>query len=106
MVILLAIPAGCSQADELPAASAPVPLSAQSGDLDALLVDVVYLGERHDSVQDHAAQLEIVLALYAENPDMAIALEMFQRPFQPVLDRYIAGEISEAELVAQSEYEQ
>jgi uncharacterized iron-regulated protein len=68
--------------------------------------DVVYLGERHDSVADHAAQLAIIEALYAENPDMAIALEMFQRPFQPVLDQYLAGAITEAELVEQTEYEQ
>jgi uncharacterized iron-regulated protein len=48
--------------------------------------------------------LEIIEALYAENPDLAIALEMFQRPFQPAIDRYLAGEITEAELVAQTEY--
>ncbi len=67
--------------------------------------DVVYLGETHDSEADHQAQLEIIEALYQANPNLAIAMEMFQRPFQPVLDRYIAGEITEAELVAQSEYE-
>ncbi len=32
-------------------------------------------------------------------------MEMFQRPFQPVIDHYLAGEIAEAELVAQTEYE-
>lgn len=68
--------------------------------------DVVYLGERHDSAADHAAQLEILKALQESDSEIAIAMEMFQRPFQPVLDRYLAGEISEAELVEQSEYEQ
>ena len=68
--------------------------------------DVVYLGEHHDSVADHQAQLAVIEALYAENPDLAIAMEMFQRPFQPAIDRYLVGEISEAELVAQTEYEQ
>jgi uncharacterized iron-regulated protein len=71
-----------------------------------IAADVVYLGERHDSVADHAAQLAIIEALHAENPDVAIALEMFQRPFQPVLDQYLAGEITETELVEQTEYEQ
>ena len=66
--------------------------------------DVVYLGETHDSAADHAAQLDIIQRLYAENPNLAIGLEMFQRPFQPVIDRYLAGEISEAELVEQTEY--
>lgn len=67
---------------------------------------VVYLGERHDSEADHAAQLSIIQALHQDDPNLAIALEMFQRPFQPVLDRYIAGEISEAELIEQTEYEE
>lgn len=66
--------------------------------------DVVYLGETHDSAADHQAQLEIVQDL-GEQGDIAIALEMFQRPFQPVLDAYLAGELSEDELIAQSEYE-
>lgn len=68
--------------------------------------DVVYLGENHDSVAEHQAQLEIITALYQKNPRIAIALEMFQRPFQPILDRYLAGEISETQLREQTEYDQ
>lgn len=71
-----------------------------------LEADVVYLGEQHDSAADHAAQLEIIQRLQAENGQVAIAMEMFQRPFQPVIDRYLAGDITEADLVAQTEYEQ
>ncbi|NJL85232.1 MAG: ChaN family lipoprotein [Leptolyngbyaceae cyanobacterium SM1_1_3] len=67
--------------------------------------DVVYLGETHTSVADHLAELAILQALYAENPQIAIALEMFQRPFQPVIDRYLSGEIDEATLRQQSEYD-
>ncbi|AFY39177.1 protein of unknown function DUF399 [[Leptolyngbya] sp. PCC 7376] len=67
--------------------------------------DVVFLGELHDSEQDHEAQLEIIKALYERNPNLAIGMEMFQRPYQEVLNRYIAGEINEAEFVEQSEYE-
>ncbi|MBE7383328.1 MAG: ChaN family lipoprotein [Leptolyngbya sp. SIO1E4] len=67
--------------------------------------DVVYLGEQHDNAADHAAQLDIIQALYQENGTVAFALEMFQRPFQTVIDRYLAGEISEAALIEGSEYE-
>ncbi|MGD1855601.1 MAG: ChaN family lipoprotein [Leptolyngbyaceae cyanobacterium] len=67
--------------------------------------DVLYLGETHTDEADHIAQLEIITAMHETRGDIAIGLEMFQRPFQPVLDRYIAGEITEAELVEQSEYE-
>lgn len=66
---------------------------------------VVYLAEIHDRSADHQAQLEIIAQLYQRNPNIAIALEMFQRPFQEVLDQYLAGEISEDELVTQTEYE-
>ncbi|MGV2829181.1 ChaN family lipoprotein [Myxosarcina sp. GI1(2024)] len=67
--------------------------------------DVVYLGENHDSIEDHRAQLEIIAKLYRQNSNLAIALEMFQRPFQPILDRYLAGEIDEAQLRRQTEYD-
>jgi len=95
----------CSRVGPLAAAAPadPVPLADA---LPRLTTDVLYLGERHDSLADHQAQLAIIQALHRANPDLAIGLEMFQRPFQPVLDRYLAGEISEAELVAQAEYEQ
>ncbi|MEO0407430.1 MAG: ChaN family lipoprotein, partial [Cyanobacteria bacterium P01_A01_bin.135] len=109
IALLLAFPTAC-RADELPSSSA-VSITQDSAtvdaaDLEPLLTDVVYLGERHDSARDHGAQLDIIEALYTEDPDMAIAMEMFQRPFQPVIDRYLAGEISEDELVAGTEYEQ
>ncbi|MEL6939822.1 MAG: ChaN family lipoprotein [Cyanobacteria bacterium J06598_1] len=65
---------------------------------------VIYLGETHNSEGDHLAQLEIIEAIATQGP-LAIGLEMFQRPFQPVLDRYLAGTITEAELIEQSEYE-
>lgn len=68
--------------------------------------DVVYLGETHDSPQDHQTQLEIIQELHRRNPKIAIAMEMFQRPYQGVLDRYLAGQLNEQELLEQSEYEQ
>ena len=67
--------------------------------------DVVYLAEEHANVRDHLAQLRIISRLRERNPDIAIGLEMVQRPFQEVLDRYIVGDISEAELRRQTEYD-
>ena len=99
-------PLACSAEEAQAPTQEPAAIfSVQDETFEALrTADVVYLGERHDSAADHAAQLTIIEGLYAENPDMAIALEMFQRPFQPAIDRYLAGEISEEELVAQTEY--
>jgi len=65
---------------------------------------VIYLGETHTTEADHSAQLEIIQTLSEQN-DIAIGLEMIQRPFQPVLDSYLAGEIDEAALIENSEYE-
>lgn len=67
--------------------------------------NVIYLGETHDSPEDHQAQLEIIQELYRRNQKVAIAMEMFQRPYQDVLDRYLAGKITETQLIEQSEYE-
>lgn len=68
--------------------------------------NVVYLGETHNHPEDHKAQLEILQALYWQNKKVAVAMEMFQRPDQDKLDKYLAGKITEAELVEQTEYEQ
>ena len=70
--------------------------------------NVIYLGENHDRIDHHRQQLKIITQLYqhqASQLKLAIALEMFQRPFQPVLNRYLAGEIDEERLKEQTEYE-
>jgi uncharacterized iron-regulated protein len=68
--------------------------------------NVVYLGEVHDRLEDHQVQLQIIRALHQQHPKMAIAMEMFQRPAQPLLNQYLEGQISETDLVARSQYEQ
>lgn len=67
---------------------------------------VVYLGETHDSSVDHNAQFAILKGLYQRQPQIAIAMEMFQRPFQKPINRYLAGEITEAQLQKLTEYRQ
>jgi uncharacterized iron-regulated protein len=67
---------------------------------------VIYLGETHDSIEDHQAQLVIIQEMQRQNQKIAIALEMFQRPFQSVLDQYLAGKITEEQLIEQTEYNQ
>jgi len=66
---------------------------------------VVYLGETHDSAEDHQAQLKIVREMQRQNRKIAIAMEMFQRPFQSAIDNYLAGKLTEEELVEQTEYD-
>ncbi len=65
---------------------------------------VVYLGETHDSVKDHENQLKIIKGLHQRRPKIAIAMEMFQHPYQGVINQYLAGELTESELIEKSEY--
>ncbi|MCU7904737.1 MAG: ChaN family lipoprotein [Candidatus Thiodiazotropha sp. (ex Epidulcina cf. delphinae)] len=65
---------------------------------------VVFVGESHDQYQHHLNQLAIIKGLHAHQSDLAIGLEFFFQPFQHVLDRYIAGEIDEPDLIRESEY--
>ncbi len=68
--------------------------------------NVVYLGETHDNPEDHKIQLQIIQELQQRNRKIAIAMEMFQQPYQNILNRYLAGKLSEQELVEQSNYNQ
>lgn len=51
-------------------------------------------------------QLETIQYLHKRQPKIAIALEMFQRPDQQFLDQYIAGKITEQELLEKTKYNQ
>lgn len=65
---------------------------------------VVLLGESHDSFEHHRWQLQTIAALYAKRPDMVIGFEMFPRRVQPVLDRWVKGELNEQQFLDQSEW--
>ncbi|MEO1520536.1 MAG: ChaN family lipoprotein [Cyanobacteria bacterium J06633_2] len=111
VLLMTLIPYGCSNAADtasLPAVIAQEPGSLSVSDRIQPLVDadVIYLGERHDSLADHQAQLDIIQALYEENQNLAIAFEMFQHPFQESLDEYINGSIDEETLRMQTEYDE
>jgi aminopeptidase N len=73
--------------------------------IDRLLeADLVCVGEQHDSEPCHRVQLQIIKALHAADARLGVGLEMFQRPYQAALDRYIGGEIGEDELLKMTEY--
>lgn len=65
---------------------------------------VVYVGEVHTAYEDHLVQLEVLKGLHRQDPDLAIGVEWFQQPYQAPLDRYVAGEISEGEMLEATEY--
>lgn len=65
---------------------------------------VVFIGEAHDRYDHHLNQLAIIQQLHEANPQLVIALEFFQQPFQPHLDAYVAGKIDERTFLEKTEY--
>jgi uncharacterized iron-regulated protein len=65
---------------------------------------VVCVGEEHPNPHHHWAQLEVVSKLTPNGtyPQLALAMEMFQRPFQGVLDDFAASRIDEAALLSRA----
>lgn len=64
---------------------------------------VVFIGEIHDHPQGHQAQLDLLQELYKKDHHMVIGLELFERPDQPLLDRWTAGEIDRGAFLASVE---
>lgn len=64
--------------------------------------DVVFVGEEHDSPQAHEAELALLEALHDEDSSLVLALEMFERDVQDVLDSYLEGKISEDTFLSSS----
>ncbi len=56
--------------------------------------DCTFIGERHDDPVAHAVQLAVFEDLAAGYPGTALALEHLERNEQPLVDRYLRGEIA------------
>jgi len=62
--------------------------------------DVVFFGEHHDDRAAQLAQRRLLDELRQVRVEGALGLEMFERDVQPVLDRYLRGEIPERVFLA------
>lgn len=79
------------------------PIDPQTGELrayDQLIKtaagrSIVMLGETHPNVEHHRWQLAMISALHGRRPNIVLGFEAFPRAVQPVLDRWVAGELSE-----------
>jgi len=65
---------------------------------------VVFVGEQHDRYEDHLNQLAVIAGLHEKGKDLAIGMEFFQQPFQPHLDAFVSGDISEKEMLRRTDY--
>lgn len=66
--------------------------------------ELICVGEEHDSDLHHRAQHYLIKALFARDERLGVGMEMFQRPFQKIVDEYLAGSIGEAEFLKGTEY--
>lgn len=63
---------------------------------------VIFLGEQHNSPEAHAAEMGLLTGLAGLDPKIVLALEMFERDVQKVLNQYLKGKISEGEFLEKS----
>jgi len=61
---------------------------------------IVAVGESHDSAEDHKVQAEVLAALAARLPNVAVAFEMVGHEDQAVLDAYMSGATTEKDFAA------
>ena len=64
----------------------------------------ICVGESHDNEHHHWAQLEILKVIAKEAGAFGLGMEMFQRPFQGVLDDFSEGKITEAAMLARTDW--
>ena len=81
----------------VPSVKGPVQIDARTVLEEASKRTVVLLGELHDRADHHRWQLQTMAALHALRSRMLLGFEMFPRRVQPALDRWVAGELDEAE---------
>lgn len=56
---------------------------------------VIFVGESHESEDDHLVQFEIIKHLHENRKRVVIALEMFPADMQPILTQWVKGALSE-----------
>jgi len=65
---------------------------------------VVLLGEQHDRMDDHRWELASLAYFARVRPGLVLGLEMFPRSKQAALDRFVAGGVSEADFLKQTDW--
>jgi uncharacterized iron-regulated protein len=63
---------------------------------------IVFVGEQHDDPATHRLELAVLEGVARRRDSVVLALEMFERDVQPLLDRYLAGSATEEELLKES----
>jgi uncharacterized iron-regulated protein len=72
--------------------------------LDEVLTDlnncrITYVGEKHTDAAHHKIQLEILQAVFKQNSNLTVGMEMFDHSYQEVLDQWSAGLLDQKEFI-------
>lgn len=62
-------------------------------------IDIVVVGEYHGHHASHLLQARLQQALFRQNPRQVLTMEQFNVNQQDVIDRYLAGDIGETEMI-------
>ena len=66
---------------------------------------IIYVGETHDNPASHRLQLQVLKAVAERFPgQVSIGMEMFNPSHQEVLDKWVAGELSEKDFLKDSDW--
>jgi len=65
---------------------------------------IIYVGEKHDRFAHHMNQLHVIKKMHEAGYKLAVGMEMFQKPFQQIVDDYLAGRIDEYTFLKKAEY--
>jgi uncharacterized iron-regulated protein len=61
---------------------------------------IIYVGETHTNVKDHQVELNVIKEMERQFPgQVAVGMEMFQKPSQAQLDRWSRGQMKEVDFM-------
>ncbi|MCB1961225.1 MAG: ChaN family lipoprotein [Rhodocyclaceae bacterium] len=108
-MMAFAVAGACVAAESATALNPPVIAVGQTPRLQQVLADlpddrIVFVGESHHRFEHHLVQLDTLKFLHQRYGDVAVGVEWFQSPAQGALDDYLAGTISEAQMLERSAY--
>jgi uncharacterized iron-regulated protein len=65
---------------------------------------LIYIGEIHPLKSHHDIQLKIIKELYRKNPNLTVGMEMFDRTYQPLLDKWSEGSLERKIFIGRSHW--
>jgi len=85
----------------------PTGVKVTAEQMNAAITDarIIYVGETHDNPASHRQELQVLKAAVERYPgQVSLGMEMFNAGHQDVLDKWVAGELSEKEFLKASDW--